>query len=100
MVFLPLFPFQLADWCLLMRRKTSELDVVGGGSDSPCISRRGSEGPMVIGTSTTHRRKPFMEALYKAVELTAPEALDWTQEIVHLDMASRSKYECFFTFAV
>ncbi|KAL5113032.1 Formin-like protein 2 [Taenia crassiceps] len=80
----------LTDWCLLMRRKSSDVDVFADGvsRDSPCVPRRGSEG--ILPTSAvTHRRKPFMEALYKAVELAAPEALDWTHDIVHLDAASR-----------
>uniref|UniRef100_A0A0R3WZ05 NTP_transf_2 domain-containing protein n=1 Tax=Hydatigena taeniaeformis TaxID=6205 RepID=A0A0R3WZ05_HYDTA len=77
----------------LMRRKSSDVDVFADGTsrDSPCVPRRGSEG--VLPTSATiHRRKPFMEALYKAVELTAPEALDWTHDIVHLDAASRGNW--------
>ncbi|CDS41380.1 formin [Echinococcus multilocularis] len=80
----------LADWWLLMRRKSIDVDVFADSTsrDSPCVPRRSSEG--VLPTSaTTHRRKPFMEALYKAVELVAPEALDWTHDIVHLDAASR-----------
>ncbi|VDD81308.1 unnamed protein product [Mesocestoides corti] len=81
----------LADWCLLVRRKSGEGDIAdstGGPKDSPCVPQRCSEGP-VFSSVASHRRRPFMEALYKAVELTAPETLDWTHEIVHLDAASR-----------
>lgn len=90
--------FQLADWCLLMRRKSAENEVPGSGGDGGLSTPRGgSEGPTAglavggVANATTHRRKPFMEALYKAVELAAPEALDWTHEIVNLDVAPRSK---------
>lgn len=84
-----------------MRRKSSEcvVDVITTDSasrESPNVSstRHGSDGVLSAATAsaTTHRRKPFMEALYKAVELAAPEALDWTHDIVHLDAASRSKW--------
>ncbi|VDO05197.1 unnamed protein product [Rodentolepis nana] len=88
----------LVDWCLLMRRKSSDcvLDVTtteNVSCDTPNLSSTChlSDGALSATTASnaTHRRKPFMEALYKAVELAAPEALDWTHDIVHLDAASR-----------
>lgn len=81
--------------CVIDALTASAVGAEGVNRDSPNISstRHGSDGVLTTGTasSTTHRRKPFMEALYKAVELAAPEALDWTHDIVHLDAASRSK---------
>ena len=88
------FLLQLTDWCLLMRRKASEVEPYAdnGSREGSSVPRRGSEGGGALTASTTtHRRKPFMEALYKAIELAAPEALDWTHDILHIDAASRSK---------
>lgn len=88
---------------MLMRRKSGDVvEIVAGdrvSRDSPNVNapHHGSDGVLGAATAstTTHRRKPFMEALYKAVELAAPEALDWTHDVVHLDAASRSKLDCF-----
>lgn len=73
---------------MFMRRSTSKVE---GVLDSPRQPRRSTDIP---NTSTlfgnTHRAKPFLEALYKAIELNSPETLDWTSDVVYLEAASRS----------